>query len=110
MILPIRDASIKQHRTDGTFKQFAIEFIVTWFISYVVQFMMIWRIFAAQGVGHPYGSTWIAVTSLAGGAVITWSVLTVVAVSLANQPAIGRRLRRDLDWDLVGAPGGSPHA
>ncbi|MEO6957385.1 MAG: hypothetical protein ABI137_11640 [Antricoccus sp.] len=107
MILPIRDASIKQHRNEGTFKRFAIEFIVTLFISYVVEFMMIWRIFAAQGVGQRYGSTWIAVISLVRGAIITWSVLSVVAVSLANQPAIARRLRRELDWDLIHAPGSS---
>ncbi len=99
VVLPIRDAPLKVHREEGTLKQFVIEFAVTWCASYLVMFLLIWRVYSAQGMGHRYGSTWIGVLLLVGSGILAWVNMTVMATAFTNVPSVRRRLRRELDWE-----------
>ena len=98
VVLPIRDAPLKVHRQSGTLRQFVLEFAVTWAISYLVLFLLIWRVYSAKGMGERYDSTVIAVVLLVLSAAFGWINLTVMAVAFANVPSVSRRLRRELDW------------
>jgi hypothetical protein len=98
VVLPIRDAPLKVHRKEGTLKQFAVEFAITWGVSYVVLFLLIWRIYSAKGMGERYGSTFLAVLFLVLSGIVAWINMTVIAVAFTNQPGVYRRLRRELDW------------
>ena len=61
VVLPLRDVPLKMHRKEGTLKQFLVEFAVTWGVSYIVLFLLIWRVYSAKGMGERYNSTLIAV-------------------------------------------------
>ena len=98
VVLPIRDAPLKVHRQSGTLRQFVLEFAVTWAISYLVLFLLIWRVYSAKGMGERYDSTLIAVVLLLLSAAFGWINLTVMAVAFANVPSVRQRLRRELDW------------
>ena len=98
VLLPIRDAPLKVHKKEGTLRQFLIEFAVTWAISYLVLFLLIWRVYSAKGIGERYGSTLLAVVLLVVSALLGWINTTVMAVAISNSPAVHRRLRRELDW------------
>jgi hypothetical protein len=110
VVLPIRDAPLKVHRQSGTLRQFLLEFAVTWAISYLVLFLLIWRVYSAKGMGERYDSTVIAVVLLLVSAAFGWINLTVMAVAFANVPSVHRRLRRELDWgpDEVSTSSASP--
>ena len=108
VLLPIRDAPLKVHRREGTFKLFVVEFGVTWAISYLVLFLLIWRVYSAREFGERFDSTWVAVLLLVLSAVVGWLNFTVMAVAFANQPGVYRRLRRELDWRPAADPDPDP--
>ena len=56
VIVPIRDEPILRRRKDGTLKQFAIVFAVSYAIGYLVNIMLLWRVFAAQEWAARLGS------------------------------------------------------
>jgi len=98
VVLPIRDAPLKVHRESGTLRQFVLEFAITWAVSYLVLFLLIWRVYSAKGMGERYDSTLIGVVLLLVSAAFGWINMTVMAVAFANVPSVHRRLRRELDW------------
>ncbi len=98
VVLPLRDAPLKVHRKEGTLKQFLVEFAVTWGVSYIVLFLLIWRVYSAKGMGERYGSTLLGVVLLVVSAGVGWLNFTVLATAFTHQPAVYRRLRRELDW------------
>ncbi len=98
VVLPIRDAPLKVHRQSGTLRQFLLEFAITWAISYLVLFLLIWRVYSAKGMGERYDSTLIGVSLLLLSAIFGWINMTVMAVAFANVPSVRQRLRRELDW------------
>lgn len=107
VMLPIRDAPLKVHRREGTLRLFIVEFAVTWGVSYVVLFLLIWRVYSAQGMGERYNSTWLGVLLLVVSGIVAWADLTVIANAFANQPRVYRRLRRELDWEPVPSDAGT---
>jgi hypothetical protein len=104
VVLPIRDASLKVHRQEGTLTRFVVEFGVTWTMSAVVLFLLIWRVYSAKGMGDRYGSTLLAVLFLVSSGILAWINLTVMAAAFANSPSVYRRLRRELDWEPAPGP------
>jgi hypothetical protein len=99
VLLPIRDASLKVHRQEGTLTRFAVEFGVTWTMSAVVLFLLIWRVYSAKGMGDRYGSTLLAVLFVVLSGILAWINMTVMATAFTNSPAVYRRLRQELDWE-----------
>ena len=61
IVLPSRDEPIKQRRQSGSLKQFIIAFVVAYFIGYLVNAMLVWRVFAAQELTQRLGNALLPV-------------------------------------------------
>jgi hypothetical protein len=94
--LPTRDESLLQRRKSGSLKQFLIAFAASFLIGYLVNAMLIWRVFAAQALTERLGSAWIPGVLIILSCVGMWVLLTVFAVALAQQPKIRRTLQKEI--------------
>jgi hypothetical protein len=105
VVTPIRDEPVWHRRKDGTLKQFAIVFAVSYLIGYLVNIMLIWRVFAAREWADRLGSAVLPAIFVIVSSVGMWLLLTVVAVALSQQPKIRRALMKELaDQGQAGAP------
>ncbi|GAA4799746.1 hypothetical protein GCM10023200_40770 [Actinomycetospora chlora] len=93
---PIRDEPVRQRRKDGTLKQFAIVFAVSYVIGYAVNIMLIWRVFAAKEWADRLGNATLPALFVIVSSIAMWLLLTVVAVALSQQPKIRRALMKEL--------------
>jgi hypothetical protein len=96
VVVPIRDEPILRRRKDGTLKQFAIVFAVSYAIGYIVNIMLIWRVFAAQEWAARLGSAILPAIFVIVSSASMWILLTIVAVALSQQPKIRRGLMKEL--------------
>jgi hypothetical protein len=96
ILLPIRDEPILHRRHDGTLKQFVIAFTVSYLIGYLVNLMLLWRVFAAQQLSERLGGAVIPAILVILSSVTMWFLLTVFAMALAQQPKIRRALLREI--------------
>jgi hypothetical protein len=96
IVVPIRDEPIWHRRRDGTLKQFAIVFVVAYLIGYVVNLMLVWRVFAARQLAERLGSAVVPAILVILSSVVMWVLLTIVAVALSQQPRIRRGLLKEL--------------
>ncbi len=94
--LPIRDEPIKKRKQSGSLKQFVIAFCVSYGIGYLVNFMLVWRIFAAKQMADRLGEWVLPAIALFLGGVFMYLLLTIVAVALAQQPKVRRSLQREI--------------
>jgi hypothetical protein len=102
---PIRDEPVWHRRKDGTLKQFAIVFAVSYLIGYLVNIMLLWRVFAAREWADRLGSAVLPAIFVIVSSTAMWLLLTIVAVALSQQPKIRRALMRELaDHSSAGAP------
>ncbi|MEJ2889607.1 hypothetical protein [Actinomycetospora aeridis] len=99
VIVPIRDEPIWHRRRDGTLKQFAIVFAVSYVLGYVVNLMLIVRIFAAQEWAERSGIIILPAIFVVLSSITMWVLLTIVAVALSQQPKIRRGLMAELAKD-----------
>ena len=86
ILLPIRDEPVLKRRQDGTLKQFLIAFTVSYLIGYLVNLMLIWRVFAAQQLAERLGGVVIPVVLVILSSLAMWFLLTIFAMALAQQP------------------------
>ena len=56
IVLPSRDEPIRQRKQSGSLKQFIIAFVVSYAIGYLVNAMLVWRVFAAQDLTERLGN------------------------------------------------------
>jgi hypothetical protein len=96
VVVPIRDEPILHRRRDGTLRQFALVFAVSYVIGYLVNIMLLWRVFAAQEWASRLGSAVLPAIFVILSSVGMWVLLTIVAVALSQQPKIRRALMKEL--------------
>ncbi|MFL6223342.1 MAG: hypothetical protein ACJ75K_11050 [Actinomycetes bacterium] len=96
IFMPIRDEPIRDRRRSGTLKQFIIAFTVSYLVGYMVNLMLIWRVFAARELASRLGDVVIPVILVMLSSVVMWLLLTVFAVALAQQPKVHRALLREI--------------
>ena len=94
--LPSRDEPIRQRRQSGSLKQFLIAFAASYVIGYLVNFMLIWRVFAARALTERLGEAFIPGVLIVLSCVSMWVLLTVFAVALAQQPKVRRTLQKEI--------------
>jgi hypothetical protein len=87
---------IKQRRQSGSLKQFIIAFVVAYFIGYLVNAMLVWRVFAAQELTERLGNALLPAFIIIISSVFMWILLTIVAVALAQQPKIRRVMQKEI--------------
>ncbi|HEY2221464.1 hypothetical protein [Actinomycetospora sp.] len=96
VVVPIRDEPILHRRKDGTLRQFATVFAVSYLIGYLVNIMLLWRVFAAQEWASRLGSAFLPAIFVILSSLAMWVLLTIVAVALSQQPKIRRSLLKEL--------------
>jgi hypothetical protein len=94
--LPIRDEPIRKRKQSGSLKQFIVAFTVSYAIGYLVNFMLIWRVFAAQELAQRLGSMVLPAILVVLSSLAMWFLLTVFALALAQQPKVRRALMREI--------------
>jgi hypothetical protein len=96
LALPIRDEPLRKRRQSGSLKQFLIAFAVSYAIGYLVNLMLIWRVFAAQELAQRLDSVVIPAVFVILSSLAMWFLLTVFALALAQQPKVRRALLREI--------------
>ena len=94
--LPSRDEPIRQRRQSGSLKQFLIAFTAAYLIGYLVNFMLLWRVYAAQTLTQRLGTAIIPAILIVLSCISMWILLTVFAVALAQQPKVRRTLQKEI--------------
>ena len=94
--LPSRDEPIRQRKQTGSLKQFIIAFVVAYFIGYLVNGMLVWRILAAEDLANRLGSALLPAIIIIVSSTFMWLLLTVVATALAQQPKIRRVMQKEI--------------
>jgi MFS family permease len=94
--LPVRDEPLRSRRQSGSLKQFAVAFTVSYAIGYLVNLMLIWRVFAARELAARLGNVIVPVLFVVLSSAAMWLLLTVFAVALSQQPKVRRTLLREI--------------
>jgi hypothetical protein len=94
--LPSRDEPIKKRKESGSLKQFIVAFVVSYFIGYLVNAMLVWRIFAAQDLADRLGSALLPAIIIILSSAFMWILLTIVAAALAQQPKVHRLMQKEI--------------
>jgi small-conductance mechanosensitive channel len=96
IVLPSRDEPIRQRRQSGSLKQFIIAFVVSYAIGYLVNAMLVWRVFAARELTERLGNAIIPAILIVLSSAFMWILLTVLAVALSQQPKIRRTMQKEI--------------
>lgn len=96
ILLPIRDEPLRERRRTGSLKQFLIAFTASYLIGYLVNLMLIWRVFAAQQLSQRLGNVVVPAIVVILSSLAMWFLLTVFALALAQQPKMRRALMREI--------------
>ena len=75
--LPTRDEPIRKRRESGSLKQFLVAFAASIVIGYLVNFMLIWRVFAARALTERLGAAYIPGLLIVLSCLSMWILLTV---------------------------------
>jgi hypothetical protein len=73
-----------------------VAFTVSYVIGYLVNFMLIWRVFAARELAERLDSVLLPVVLVVLSSLAMWFLLTVFALALAQQPKVRRALMREI--------------
>jgi hypothetical protein len=96
IVLPSRDEPIRQRKQSGSLKQFIIAFVVSYAIGYLVNAMLVWRVFAARELTERLGNAIIPAVLIVISRAAMWILLTVLAVALSQQPRIRRVMQKEI--------------
>ena len=94
---PLRAEPLSVRRRSGTLRRFLVAFVLSYGISYLVNLMLYWRVWAKQTLLERLGSPWIPTLLVVGTAAGTYVLLTVLAIALAELP----QFRRGLNLEMV---------
>ncbi len=94
---PLRAEPLSVRRRSGTLRRFLVAFVLSYGISYLVNLMLYWRVWAKQTLLERLGSPWIPVLLVVASAAATYLMLTVLAIALAERP----QFRRGLNLEMV---------
>ncbi len=100
---PLRVEPLRARFTDGTLWPFLFSFAVSYGVGLGVNLILTWKFWAKQSMIAELGGIWVPVLMLTGAALVTWALLTVLAVSLADLPQTRRSLLREMvDYKTTG--------
>lgn len=97
VVLPLRHEPVSARLSDGTWKPYLLSFAVSYGVGLTVNLMIYWRLWAKQKASAELaGGTWAAFTMVLASAVLSWSLLTVLAVACSRETSLRRRLSREM--------------
>lgn len=107
VLSPLRVEPLKERLHDGTLKPFLLSFAISYVAGLGVNLMLTWRVWAKRSMIEELGGVWVPVLMLVFSAFVLYLLLTVFAVSLADQPRIRRTLVREMiDYKTMKASSG----
>ena len=96
VLIPLRVEPFTARRHDGTWRPFLLSFAISYVVGLGVNLMLTWKVWAKQSMVTELGGAWVPVLMLVLTALVMYLLLTVLAVSLADQPRIRRKLLREM--------------
>lgn len=96
VLTPIRDEPLRNRKQSGTLKRFVIAFTVAYVSGYLVNLMLIWRVWAAQEAATRLGNVAIPAILVLLSSFTMWLLLTIFAIALSQQPKIRRNLMGEI--------------
>lgn len=96
VISPLRAVPLPDRRHDGTLIRFLLSFVVAYGLGYLVNLMLYWRVWAKETLLERFGSPWLPTLLTVGSALLSYVLLTVLALMLAEQPRSRRQLNREM--------------
>ena len=97
VIYPLRHEPMAARLKDGTWKPFLFSFVLSYGVGLTVNLMIYWRLWARQTANAQIaGGAWVAFLLVLASSILSWMLLTVFAVACSQQPAIRRKLSREM--------------
>ncbi len=97
VIYPLRHEPVAARLKDGTWKLFLFSFVLSYGVGLTVNLTIYWRLWARQTANTQIaGGAWVAFLLVLASAVLSWMLLTVFAVACSQQPAVRRKLSREM--------------
>jgi hypothetical protein len=97
VVYPLRHEPMTARLKDGTWKPFLFSFVLSYGVGLTVNLMIYWRLWARQTANAQLtGGAWVAFLLVLASAILSWMLLTVFAVACSQQPAVRRKLSREM--------------
>ncbi|GAA2016509.1 hypothetical protein JL107_09960 [Nakamurella flavida] len=96
VVSPLRVEPLEARRQDGTLRPFLLSFVSSYVVGLGVNLMLTWRVWAKQSMIAELGGPLVPVLTLVGSALVSYLLLTVLAVSLTERPRVRRTLLREM--------------
>ena len=97
VIYPLRHEPVAARLKDGTWKLFLFSFVLSYGVGLTVNLTIYWRLWARQTANTQIaGGAWVAFLLVLASAILSWMLLTVFAVACSQQPAVRRKLSREM--------------
>lgn len=104
VVSPLRVEPLKERVKDGTLRPFLLSFATSYVIGLGVNLMLTWRVWAKTSMIEELGGVTLPVLTLVLSGLVFYLLMTVLAMSLADQPRFRRALLRELiDYKATGA-------
>ena len=97
VIYPLRHEPVTARLKDGTWKLFLFSFVLSYGVGLTVNLTIYWRLWARETANAQIaGGAWVAFLLVLASALLSWMLLTVFAVACSQQPAVRRKLSREM--------------
>lgn len=96
VVSPLRVEPLRERFRDGTIRPFLWSFASSYVIGLGVNLMLTWRVWAKASMIQELGGVTLPVLMLVLSGLLLYALLTVLAMSLADQPRFRRVLLREL--------------
>ena len=97
VIYPLRHEPVAARLKDGTWKLFLFSFVLSYGVGLTVNLAIYWRLWARETANAQIaGGAWVAFLLVLASALLSWMLLTVFAVACSQQPAVRRKLSREM--------------
>ena len=97
VIYPLRHEPVAARLKDGTWKLFLFSFVLSYGVGLTVNLTIYWRLWARETANAQIaGGAWVAFLLVLASALLSWMLLTVFAVACSQQPAVRRKLSREM--------------
>lgn len=97
VVAPLRHEPVSARLRDGTWKLFLLSFVVSYGVGLSVNLAIYWRLWARQKASTELsGGTWAAFAVVLASAVLSWLLLTVLAVACSGETSVRRRLSGEM--------------
>ncbi|BBZ33128.1 hypothetical protein MCNF_17330 [Mycolicibacterium confluentis] len=97
VLYPLRHEPISARLKDGTWKPYLLSFAVSYGVGLAVNLMIYWRLWSRQTASqHLAGGAWAAFILVLASALVSWLLLTVLAVACSREHRQRRLLSREM--------------